>query len=63
MDNHATKAGFGIREAAIYAGVSRSLLYKLIASGKLTAVKIGRRTILSRRELDHLIGQASDRAA
>lgn len=41
--------------AAEYVAVSRSTLYELIKSGEISVIKLGRRTIIARSELDDFL--------
>ena len=45
---------FSVPEAATHLRISRALIYKLIAAGKLTPSKIGNRTIISGAEIERL---------
>jgi excisionase family DNA binding protein len=42
-------------DAATYLGISRDGVYRLIASGELTGIKIRRRTLLDPNDIDRLI--------
>lgn len=44
-----------ISEAAAYAKISRSNLYKFIAAGRLPVSKLGARTLVDRADIDALI--------
>lgn len=44
-----------INDAAAVAGLGRSTLYKLIDSGKLRTVKIGKRRLVIRKSLESLL--------
>ncbi len=44
-----------IRETAALLGLGRSTIYRLIESGKLTKLKIGRRTLIERSSIDQLL--------
>ncbi len=46
---------FGIDEAAALIGLSPWTLRKYISTGKLSVVKIGRRTLIERAELERLV--------
>lgn len=46
---------FTAAEASAYLRLSRSSIYKLISAGQLRPIKIGRRTLFTREELDRLI--------
>ena len=41
-----------INEAVVYSGMSRTGIYNALASGKLTAKKAGRRTLISFADID-----------
>jgi excisionase family DNA binding protein len=59
MDSIATKrtaAGLNVLEAAKIAGVGRSTIYEELASGRLAARKLGRRTIIP----DHALREWMD---
>ena len=45
------KEGFTIRESCHIIGAGRSSVYEALKAGELTAVKLGRRTIILKREL------------
>jgi excisionase family DNA binding protein len=47
-------------QAAQYLQISRSSLYRLIASGQLPTVRIGRSRRVCREDLDAFIAQARD---
>lgn len=53
------QAWFSAAEAAHYARVGRTKLYELIKTGALRPRKLGRRTLLSRAEIDALIESGS----
>jgi excisionase family DNA binding protein len=44
--------GLSIAEAAKTAGVGRTTIYEALASGRLSARKLGRRTIIRANDLD-----------
>lgn len=46
---------FSVPETAHHLRVSRALIYKLIAAGKLAPSKIGSRTIISGAEIERLM--------
>jgi len=51
------RRGLRVRELAASLGLSRSTVYRLVASGQLRAVRLGRRTIVvPADELDRLLG-------
>jgi excisionase family DNA binding protein len=51
-DTIPSKRGLTPREAQIYLGVSPATLYRLLAAGKLTALKLGGRTLIPVDALD-----------
>jgi excisionase family DNA binding protein len=51
-----TPIAFSVADAAGYVGISRSSLYELKKRGLISFVKIGRRTLIPRADLDRLIG-------
>jgi len=48
---------FTIRDAASYSGLGRTTLYDLEKSGKLRMVRIGRRVLVLRSELERLLSE------
>lgn len=56
----ANQAGaFAPAGAAHYIAVSRSTLYELIKAGEIRPIKLGRRTIIARSELDRFLDSKS----
>ncbi|MCW5751359.1 MAG: helix-turn-helix domain-containing protein [Anaerolineales bacterium] len=51
MDNNDFR-GFTVDEVAEHAGCGRNLVYKEIQAGRLIVTKIGKRTIILRRDRD-----------
>mgnify|MGYP000873669816 FL=1 len=49
--------------AAEYVGVGRSTLYELIKGGEIAVIKVGRRTIIARSELDDFLRRRSGHGA
>ncbi len=49
---------FTVKEAMEYLRISRPTLYRLINQGKLKPVKIGKRTLLDKADLDRLIEES-----
>lgn len=48
-----------VNEAARLLGISRDLAYDLVARGEIPAIRLGRRLVVARRTLQHLLaGQA-----
>jgi len=48
-----------VPEAANLLGVSRDLVYDLVAQGELPALRLGRRIVVPRRALEELVDAAS----
>ena len=46
---------YSINEAIQMLSVGRSVVYELIADGKIRVVKIGRRTLITRDELERFV--------
>lgn len=46
------KAALSIEEAQEYLGLGRTKLYSLLKTGKLKALKLGKRTLIRRVDLD-----------
>jgi excisionase family DNA binding protein len=53
------RLNYSIDEAAFASGVGRTTLYALIKLGELTAVKIGKRTFISKEELQRLVSEGA----
>ena len=51
---------FNVTEAAEHCRISRSTLYQKIKEGRIRARKIGKRTLLSRVELDRMIEDGAE---
>ena len=52
-----TRLAYSIGESAGLLGVSRGLLYRLLARGELRAVRIGARQRIAATELERLLGR------
>lgn len=52
-------ATMGVPEAATLLGVSRATLYRAIARGEITAIRIGRCTVIPRHVVDRLIAEGN----
>jgi excisionase family DNA binding protein len=52
-----------IPEAAAACALGKSKFYELIAAGEIRVLKIGRRTLVSRRELETFVERLECRAA
>lgn len=48
-----------IQETCELLGISRMTLYRMIKDGRIPATKIGRRTIIARKNIDQLFNTAS----
>jgi excisionase family DNA binding protein len=51
---------FSVSEAAAHLRISRALIYKLIAAGKLMPSKLGNRTIITGAEIERLTKSGED---
>jgi excisionase family DNA binding protein len=54
-----TRLSYGIIEAALALGVSRSTVWRLITRGELAVFKILGRTLIPRQELERLINEGA----
>jgi excisionase family DNA binding protein len=54
METHMEPLAISINETAKALGGGRSSVYALIKSGRLVAIKIGRRTLLTTESVRHL---------
>ncbi|MGH8338447.1 MAG: helix-turn-helix domain-containing protein [Gammaproteobacteria bacterium] len=54
---------YRVRDFCRVYGIGKSLLYKLIADGKIRSVKIAGRTVIPRSEGDRLLAGEVSRAA
>ena len=59
MNDPQSVLAFSIRDACAAIGIGRTKLYALINEGKLTAVKVGRRTLVTVASIKALLGTAS----
>ena len=48
-----------VTEAAEHCRISRSTIYQMIKAGRIRSHKVGKRTILSRAELDQMIQESA----
>ena len=55
----AERLAFSVSEAAAITGLSRDLLYDQMRTGKLSYLKIGRRRIITRTDLQAVLGSAA----
>jgi excisionase family DNA binding protein len=47
----------GIKQAAPIAGVGRDLMYRLVAEGRIRSVRVGRKRLIPRSELEAWIAR------
>ncbi|WP_338691751.1 helix-turn-helix domain-containing protein [Bradyrhizobium sp. 26S5] len=52
------KLTYSVKEVCGLLSVGRTTLYTLIADGKLTVIKVGRRTLISARSIEAFLGTA-----
>ena len=52
---HSDKLAYSITEVATSLGLSPSSIWKLISLSKLKAIRVGRRTVVPRSELDRIL--------
>lgn len=55
MENNVNPLGYSINDAVAVSSIKRSMLYELIAAGKIETTKIGKRTIVKADSLRRLI--------
>jgi excisionase family DNA binding protein len=53
------RLAYSVDEAAQITGLSRDLLYEQMRTGRLRYVKVGRRRIITRQDLDAFLAQAA----
>jgi excisionase family DNA binding protein len=63
MAENTRKIALSIRECASLVGVGRTFLYNEIAAGRLVAKKAGRRTIVSKNDLNDWVSKLPDMTA
>ena len=54
-DFHVNKLSYSIDEAVDASGIGRTTIYALIKAGELTPVKIGKRTLIRKSDLEALL--------
>lgn len=54
LDSH-DKGAFTVDDGCEYIAIGRTLMYELIRSGEIRVIKIGRRTLITRAELDRFL--------
>jgi excisionase family DNA binding protein len=57
-DGPAERMAFSVAEAALITGLSRDLLYDQMRAGRLAYLKVGRRRIITRQNLDTFLATA-----
>ena len=55
MNSAPEKAAFSVEEAGIYLGTSRPTVYRLMDSGELSSIHIGRRRLILKEALDQFL--------
>ena len=55
MSTAPDKAAFSVEEAGIYLGQSRPTVYRLMDSGDLPSIHIGRRRLILKEDLERFI--------
>jgi excisionase family DNA binding protein len=53
---------FDVRAACFYLGIGRSQLYNLMGEGKLVPVKIGKRVLFDRTDLDRFVDKLKSKS-
>jgi excisionase family DNA binding protein len=53
------RLAFSVEEAALITGLSRDLLYDQMRAGKLVYLKVGRRRIITRQNLEAFLGSGA----
>lgn len=53
----------GVRDAARRLGIGRDVCYQLVREGRLRAVRVGRRILIPRAELERFVEREADGAA
>jgi len=51
-------AAMSVESAALYSGLGRTMLYELIADGRLASIKIGKRRLVRREAIDKLLAES-----
>ena len=60
--NDQDKLTLTVPETAKLLGISRAHAYELIARNELPAVRLGRRLVVARKAIEHLLQQGGDAA-
>jgi excisionase family DNA binding protein len=58
-DAPAERLAYSVAEAALITGLSRDLLYDQMRTGKLTFLKVGRRRIITRQNLEAFLARSA----
>jgi excisionase family DNA binding protein len=53
----AGRAAFSVAEASVQTGLGRDALYDAIRSGRLVARKVGRRTLITQKDLERFLAR------
>ena len=59
LDENGIALLISVEKAALLLGIGRTQIYSLIAHGAITSVKIGRRRLVVKRDLDDFVGRLS----
>lgn len=59
LDENGSALLVSVEKAALALGIGRTQIYSLIAQGAVTSVKIGRRRLVVKRDLDDFVGRLS----
>jgi excisionase family DNA binding protein len=59
LDENSAALLISVEEAASILGIGRTLIFELIIQGKVSSVKIGRRRLVVRQELDEFVRELS----
>jgi excisionase family DNA binding protein len=62
-DSGIERLNYTIEEAVFASGIGRTSLYALIKLGKLSVVKIGQRTLITKDELNRLVSEGASKNA
>jgi excisionase family DNA binding protein len=56
VDSPRDRLVFSVEEAAYLLNISRALAYELVARGEIPSIRLGRRIVIPRRQLEVLLG-------
>jgi excisionase family DNA binding protein len=57
VDSPRDRLVFSVEEAAYLLNISRALAYELVARGEIPSIRLGRRIVIPRRQLEVLLGE------